>query len=173
MDETFRDDLIFVGGTWQKGRGAPIQSHFAAEGALNTTISGASSADVDDAIACALAEQPAWAALRPHERATYLYRISDGIAASIERIACVQSCDTSKTLTETRALAASAAGTFRYFAAVLETSDDLLTVPGATTGRRRPMNHWAWSRPSPPGIRPLPPTPRRSRLPWRQAMLSF
>lgn len=129
MEQTFRDDLIFVGGQWQKGRGAPIQSHFAAEGSVNTTISGASAADVEEAIARAKAAQPAWGALKPHERATVLYRISEGITANIERIAWVQSRDTSKTLTETRALATSAAATFRYFAAVAETSDDLLTVP--------------------------------------------
>ncbi|WP_224814721.1 aldehyde dehydrogenase [Hasllibacter sp. MH4015] len=129
MDQTFRDDLIFVGGQWQRGRGAPIASHFAADGALNTTITGASAQDVEDAIDRAKAAQPAWGALKPHERASVLLRISDGIAANIERIAWVQSRDTSKTLTETRALATSAAGTFRYFAAVAETADELLTVP--------------------------------------------
>lgn len=129
MEKTFRDDLIFVGGIWQKGGGAPITSLFAAEDLENTTISGASVDDVALAIARARAAQPAWGALKPHERATVLYRISEGLAANIERIAWVQSRDTSKTLIETRALATSAAATFRYFAAVAETSDDLLTVP--------------------------------------------
>ncbi|WP_420396677.1 aldehyde dehydrogenase [Nioella sp.] len=129
MEQTFRDNRIFVGGIWQTGRGAPITSHFAAEGCVNTVINGASAQDVELAIARARDAQPSWGALKPHERATVLYRISERIAASIERIAWVQSRDTSKTLTETRALAASAAATFRYFAAVAETSDDLLTVP--------------------------------------------
>ena len=129
MAETFRNDQIFVGGVWQTGRGAAITSLFAAEGVVNTVISGASPEDVEDAIDRARTAQPAWAALKPHERATVLYRISDGITANIERIAWVQSRDTSKSLAETRALATSAAGTFRYFAAVLETSDELLTVP--------------------------------------------
>lgn len=129
MDQSFRDDLIFAGGVWQKGGGAPITSVFAAEGIENTTISGASAADLEEAITRAKAAQPDWGALKPHEQATVLYRISEGIAANIQRIAWVQSRDTSKTLTETRALATSAAGTFRYFAAVLETSDELLTVP--------------------------------------------
>ena len=129
MDRTFREDLIFVGGEWRLGRGAPIKSWFAAEGVVNTTISGASAADAEDAIARAEAAQPAWGALKPHERSTVLYRISDRIAANIERIAWVQSRDTSKSLAETRALATSAAATFRYFAAVLETTDALLTVP--------------------------------------------
>ena len=129
MDEQFRDDRIFVGGVWQRGRGGPITSLFAAEGTVNSTVTGASAVDVEESITRALDVQPAWGALRPHERASVLHRISDGIAANVERIAWVQSRDTSKALTETRALAASAAGTFRYFAAVAETSDDLMTVP--------------------------------------------
>ena len=112
MEQTFRDDQIFVGGIWQQGRGAPITSHFAAEGVVNTAITGASAQDVETAITRARGAQPAWGALKPHERATVLYRISDGITANIERIAWVQSRDTSKTLTETRALATSAAATF-------------------------------------------------------------
>ncbi len=131
MSQEFPQDRIFLAGEWRKGRGAPIRSVFAAEGIENATVSGASAEDVDAAIDRARAAQadPAWQRLKPHERASYLYRISDGIAAGIDRIAWVQSRDTSKTLAETRALAASAAGTFRYFAAVLETSDELLTVP--------------------------------------------
>ncbi|QXT38242.1 aldehyde dehydrogenase [Gymnodinialimonas ceratoperidinii] len=129
MEQTFRDDLIFVGGTWQQGRGAQITSRFAAEGSVNTTLTGASAEDVETAIARARDAQPAWAALKPHERATVLHKIPEGITANIERIAWVQSRDTSKTLGETRALATSAAATFRYFAAVAETADELLTVP--------------------------------------------
>lgn len=131
MEQQFRNDRIFVAGAWRQGRGAEITSSFAAEGTDNTVVSGASAADVDEAIEKARAAQanPAWRGLKPQDRATYLYKISDGITANIARIAWVQSRDTSKTLTETRALAASAAATFRYFGAVLETSDDVLTVP--------------------------------------------
>jgi len=127
----FRDDLIFLGGRWQQGGGAPIESRFAAEDSHNMTLSGASAGDVETAIQRAQAAQrdSAWQAMKPHERAGLLYRMADLLTANIERIAWVQSRDTSKTLTETRALAASAAGTFRYYAAVLETSDDLMTVP--------------------------------------------
>ena len=131
MTQDFPEDRIFVGGEWRKGCGAGITSIFAAESVENTTLSGASGADVDEAVARASEAQaaPSWQRMKPHERATFLYRISDGITANIERIAWVQSRDTSKTLGETRALAASAAATFRYFAAVLETTDDHLTVP--------------------------------------------
>ena len=131
MDQTFREDQIFVAGEWRRGQGAAIPSDFAAEGVANMTLSGASASDVDEAVERAVQAQadPGWRGLKPHERAQYLYRISEGITANIERIAWVQSRDTSKTLTETRALATSAAATFRYFGAVLETSDDWLTVP--------------------------------------------
>ncbi|PWE29667.1 aldehyde dehydrogenase [Pararhodobacter marinus] len=129
MSHDFSNGHLLIGGQWRAGKGAPITSIFAAEGTENQTFNGASREDVDEAIAAAKAAQPAWGALKPHERASYLYRISEGISADIDRISWVQSRDTSKTLAETRALAASAAATFRYFAAVLETSDELLTVP--------------------------------------------
>ena len=64
----------------------------------------------------------------PHERARYLYAIADGIEANIDRISQIQTRDTGKTLRETAILASSASGTFRYFGALLESSDDLLTA---------------------------------------------
>lgn len=144
MAEEFREDAIFIAGEWRKGRGPAILSDFAAEGVENTAVSGASAEDVDEAIGRAKAAQAdaAWRSLLPHQRAAYLYRIADGIAANIDRISWVQSRDTSKTLGETRALAMSAAGTFRYFGAVLETADEALTTPrGAfqTTSVHEPL----------------------------------
>ena len=131
MTQEFPENQLFVGGEWQKGSGAEIRSIFAAEDVENVVINGASQADVLSAVDRAKAAQadPTWLGLKPHERASYLYRIADGIGLNIDRISWLQSRDTSKTLTETRALAASAAATFRYFGAVLETSDELLTVP--------------------------------------------
>lgn len=120
---------LYVGGEWRPGRGADITSIFPADRSTNLTFPGASPEDVDLAIERAADAQrlPAWRNLKPHERATILHRISAGISANIERIAHTQSRDTGKTLKETRALAMSAAGTFRYFAAVLETLEDALT----------------------------------------------
>jgi betaine-aldehyde dehydrogenase len=123
------EDRLFIAGEWRQGRGAEIVSHFPADGSLNRVLHGASVEDVDLAIdrAQTAASDPTWKKLRPHERATFLYRIADGIAREADRIAYVQSRDTGKTLTETRALAAGAAGTFRYMAALLETGEDSLT----------------------------------------------
>jgi len=131
MTHSFGNGLLYIGGEWAKGRGAPITSIFAAEGVENQTLNGASAEDVELAIARAKAAQadPAWRNLKPHERARYLHRIADGIDANLDRISWIQSRDTSKNLGETRALAMSAAATFRYFAAVVETADEDLTTP--------------------------------------------
>ena len=125
------EDRLFIGGQWRQGRGAPIRSIFPADGTLNRVIHGASAEDVADAIdrADTAANAASWRRLRPHERAAFLYRIADGLAAAAPRIAFVQTRDTGKTLAETTALAMSAAGTFRYMAASLETMQDALTPP--------------------------------------------
>jgi betaine-aldehyde dehydrogenase len=122
-------EKLFIGGEWRRGRGAEIVSNFPADGSLNAVLPSAALEDVDLAIdrAQEAVADPAWRKLLPHERATYLYRIADGVAQNADRISYIQSRDTGKTLSETRALALSAAGTFRYTAAALETMEDTLT----------------------------------------------
>ncbi|MBN9079853.1 MAG: aldehyde dehydrogenase [Rhizobiales bacterium] len=122
-------DRLYIGGEWRKGQGAEITSVFPADRSHNATVSGASAADVEEAIARAqdAANAASWKRLKPHERASFLYKISDGISRNIDRISYIQTRDTGKTLGETRALAASAAGTFRYFAAVCETEEEQIT----------------------------------------------
>ena len=120
---------LYFAGKWREGRGAEITSTFPADRSLNRVLRGASAEDVDLAVEAAQRAQrdPSWRNLRPHERASYLYSIAEGIAREADRISYVQSRDTGKTLAETRALAMSAAGTFRYMAALLETSEEALT----------------------------------------------
>mgnify|MGYP006279020419 CR=1 FL=1 len=121
---------LYLGGAWRTGQGAEIPSVFPADGSLNRMLRGASATDGEEAVARAKEAQadPAWRTLRPHERARYLYAIADGIERNAGRISRIQSRDTGKTLRETAALAASAAGTFRYFGAVAETMDEELTA---------------------------------------------
>jgi betaine-aldehyde dehydrogenase len=127
----FPDGRLYVGGEWQVGTGAEITSTFPHDGSHNLTLRGASRADGERAIERAREAQadPAWRGLKAHERARLLSRIADGIDAQAARLAHIQTRDTGKTLRETGALVASAAGTFRYVAAALETLDDALTVP--------------------------------------------
>ncbi len=122
---------LYIAGDWRRGRGADIESCFPADMSLNRIIGGASVDDGVEAIEAAKQAQAAsgWAGLKPHDRARILHAIADGIDANRGRIAYIQSRDTGKTLGETTALAMSAAGTFRYYAAVCETSDETLTTP--------------------------------------------
>ncbi|SMH38188.1 aldehyde dehydrogenase [Maritimibacter sp. HL-12] len=144
VENDLPEGKLYLGGEWRTGRGAEITSVFPADGSLNRVLAGASAEDGEDAIARAKAAQadPAWRGLKPHERARFLYRIADGIEANAQRIARIQSRDTGKTLRETGALAASAAGTFRYFGAVLETMDEEITTrrgPSMTLSVHEPL----------------------------------
>lgn len=130
-DMSMPDGRLFIGGEWLAGTGTEIISVYPADGSVNCALKGASRADGERAIERAIAAQadPGWRNMKAHERARILHRIADGIEAEAGRIAHVQTRDTGKTLRETSALVASAAGTFRYTAAALETLDDALTVP--------------------------------------------
>ncbi|GLY89894.1 aldehyde dehydrogenase [Actinoallomurus iriomotensis] len=129
MDQ-IRDEIL-VGGEWRRGAGALIETRDPATGALIAAVHGADAEDVELAVAAGrrAAADPAWRDLLPHERSRFLTRISDLITERAEDLARLQTADTGKSINETRALVASAAGTFRYFAAALETAEEALTPP--------------------------------------------
>jgi aldehyde dehydrogenase (NAD+) len=120
---------LLIGGEWCAGRGPTMVSVNPADGTVNAELTGASPDDVEAAVEAGVraAAAPSWRDMKPHERARILYRIGDRIEAEADAISLIQTCDTGKTLGETRALALSAAGTFRYMAAALETAEDRLT----------------------------------------------
>ncbi|WP_448319335.1 aldehyde dehydrogenase [Streptomyces sp. CO7] len=122
-------DEALIAGRWRTGAGAPTEVVDPATGRVLTTLHAASAEDVDEAArgAARAAADPAWRDLAPHLRARHLHRIAELIDANAGKLAALQTADTGKTLAETTALAASAAGTFRYAAALLETAEDALT----------------------------------------------
>ncbi|QNG17493.1 aldehyde dehydrogenase [Rhodococcus triatomae] len=124
-------DEIYVAGRWVRGAGELIESVDPATGEVFATLHGAVPGDVDNAVDAGRRAVAAsgWATMLPHERAAVLYRIGNAVEAHAERIAALQTIDTGKTLAETRALAHSAAGTFRYTAAALETAEEVVTPP--------------------------------------------
>ncbi|HVO14348.1 MAG TPA: aldehyde dehydrogenase, partial [Alphaproteobacteria bacterium] len=83
----------------------------------------------DEAVAAGVraVDDPAWRDLKPHQRADILLRISAGISARAEELAVLQLRDNGKPIHETRALVASAAGTFKYYAAACETMEGEIT----------------------------------------------
>ncbi|GAA2309134.1 aldehyde dehydrogenase [Streptomyces kunmingensis] len=120
---------ILVAGRWRRGGGEPFDTVDPATGEVLATVHAASAEEVDEAALAAAraAVDPAWRDLLPHQRARLLYRIAELTEEAADELAATQTADTGKTLTETRALALSAAGTFRYTAAALETAEEALT----------------------------------------------
>ncbi|MFS0691562.1 aldehyde dehydrogenase family protein [Streptomyces nitrosporeus] len=120
---------ILIAGQWRRGAGEPLDTVDPATGRVLATVRTASVeevAEAAEAAAFAMAD-PAWRDLLPHERARLLHRIAGLVEEAAGELSALQTADTGKTLTETRALALSAAGTFRYTAAALETAEEALT----------------------------------------------
>ena len=119
---------FFVAGRWVVGTGPEIETINPANGSLLSRVSSASAAEVDMAVAAARSamRQAAWRGCRPHERAAFLHRMSALILRDAERLARLQMDDNGKTLAECRRQIASAAGTFRYYAAACETREDAM-----------------------------------------------
>lgn len=122
---------ILVGGEWRQGRGDVYASRYPADDSVNAELAAASVEDVAEAIQVADAawRRPEWRDLQPHARAGILYRISTLIRERAEELAQLQRRDNGKPISETRALVASAAGTFQFFAAACETLEESLTPP--------------------------------------------
>jgi len=122
---------ICVGGEWREGRGGVYATRYPADDSVNAELAAASTEDADEAIRIADAawRRQDWRELQPHVRAGILYRISTLIRERAEELAQLQRRDNGKPISETRALVASAAGTFQFFAAACETLEETLTPP--------------------------------------------
>lgn len=120
---------IFLAGQWIDGSGPKIETINPADGSIIATIAGASGDDLQRAVEAAQAamEAPAWRDLLPHQRAVLLYRMGQLIDDAAENLARIQLSDNGKTLAECRGMIASAANTFRYYAAACETAEGAVT----------------------------------------------
>lgn len=118
-----------LAGRWRDASGPAYTTEYPHDGSTVAQLHAATAADVDEAVQTAeqARRQPAWAKLMPHERAAMLHRIAQGIRDKSEALAQLQRLDNGKPIKECRALVASAAGTFQYFAAAAETWEDAVT----------------------------------------------
>ena len=118
-----------LAGRWRDASGSAYETEYPHDGSAVAQLHAATVGDVDEAVQTAEQArlQPAWARLMPHERAGMLHRIAKGIRDQSETLAQLQRLDNGKPIKECRALVASAAGTFQYFAAAAETWEDAVT----------------------------------------------
>ncbi len=120
---------INIAGEWRLGGGDVYESLYPATGEPIARLQAASLADVEEAITRAHHAflTSGWAQKLPHERAAVLHRVAHLIREQSETLAQKQRLDNGKPINETRALVASAAGTFQFFAAALETLEETIT----------------------------------------------
>jgi betaine-aldehyde dehydrogenase len=119
----------YFAGRWRDASGPRYTTEYPATGEPVASLHAATAADVDEALQFAQAamHKADWAGLMPHQRAAILHRMSRLISEQSEELARLQRLDNGKPVKECRALVASAAGTFQYFAAVCETFEDAVT----------------------------------------------
>ncbi|SOY62400.1 NAD+ dependent betaine aldehyde dehydrogenase [Cupriavidus taiwanensis] len=120
---------ICIAGEWRLGTGDRYGTRYPATGEVIAELNAASLADVEQAVQGAHHAflTSGWAQRKPHERAAVLYRVAELIRAKGEALAQRQRLDNGKPISETRALVASAAGTFQFFAAACETLEETIT----------------------------------------------
>lgn len=120
---------ILVGGLWRPGRGPIVESRYPVDGSVVAEVATAGTDDVDEAVQRGdeAWQRDEWRLQPPHERATVLYRAAELVASRAEKLAHLQRLDNGKPIGETRALVASTAGTFRFFAAACETIEGEIT----------------------------------------------
>ncbi|MGE8201881.1 MAG: aldehyde dehydrogenase family protein, partial [Variovorax sp.] len=115
---------ICIAGEWRLGGGDVYESLYPATGEPIARLKAASLADVEEAITRAdhAFRTSGWA-----QRAAVLHRVAQLIREEGEALAQKQRLDNGKPISETRNLVASAAGTFQFFAAALETLEETIT----------------------------------------------
>lgn len=143
MDPTHPLDLC-IAGRWRPGGGSVYETRDPATGEAVATLHAASLDDVADAVdgAHRAFRTSGWATSKPHERAAVLHRVAGLIRRDAEQLAQRQRHDNGKPIGETRALVASAAGTFQYMAAACETLEEAITPsrgPYLTMSVHEPM----------------------------------
>ena len=120
---------INIAGEWRLGGGDDSATLYPATGEVVARLRAPSLADVNEAIERAdhAFRTSGWAQRKPHERAAVLYRVAQLIRERSEPLAQRQRLDNGKPINETRALVASAAGTFQFFASACETMEETIT----------------------------------------------
>ncbi|WP_353233642.1 aldehyde dehydrogenase [Diaphorobacter ruginosibacter] len=122
---------LWIGGQAVDGEAAvaPLVSINPATGAVNYEVAAAGAALADAAVRNAddAARGKAWRQMLPPQRAAILSRIADGMERRSEALAQLQMLENGKVWRECQSQVKSAAATFRYYAAVCETTGSEVT----------------------------------------------
>lgn len=124
---------LWIGGEAREGEAGvpPIVSINPATGQTNHAVAAAGEALVDEAVRTADAawRERRWRGMLPAQRGAILARIAEGMERRADGFARLQMLENGKVWKECQAQVRSAAATFRYYAAVCETTGSELTPP--------------------------------------------
>ena len=119
-DLGFEPKGLFIGGEWVvASSGKTITTINPANGDVLGAVPLASTADVDDAVASALAAFPAWSALPQSERADCLIRLAHTIDEHADHLALMDAVDSGNAVSGMRGDMDWTADTLRYFAGLV------------------------------------------------------
>ncbi len=112
---------LLINGQWLEGSSKPFNTVNPATGEVLTEVAGASSHDVDQAVAAARKTfddaSGAWRKMSASERSKILWRIADLVEKNIEELAELETLDNGKPIFESRYVdMPMVADVFRYFA---------------------------------------------------------
>ena len=98
-----RPKQLLIGGKWRDGE-AVTETENPVTGGMLATLAEAGPQDVDAAVDAArqALNDPAWAALRPRERAQLLFSLADAIEARTDEFAALEAIDSGKPLRNAR-----------------------------------------------------------------------
>jgi aldehyde dehydrogenase (NAD+) len=93
----------FIGGAWREPiDGGHFETTDPSTADVLASVAQGSAADVDAAVKAARSALPGWQALRPHDRARYLYAIARQIQKHSRRLAVLETMDNGKPIRESR-----------------------------------------------------------------------
>lgn len=120
---------MLIDGQWVSDADSCIETINPATGHANRPTAAATIEHVDAAVKAGrrAAAEPAWRDALPHQRARILSAIADGMEREADTLARLQMTENGKVWRECRNQVASAVATFRYYAAVCETSGSEVT----------------------------------------------
>ena len=110
---------LFIDGTWQDARsGRPMRVLDPFDGSLLLAHDAAGPGDVDRAVAAARAafESGTWSGAPARDRSALLHRTADLLVRDREHVALLETCDTGKTLRESRTDVDDVVAALRYYA---------------------------------------------------------
>ena len=103
LDEHGRKFGHFIGGMWKAPRdGKYFETKDPSTGEKLADVAQGSAADVDAAVKAARKALPGWQALRPHDRAKFLYALARQVQKHSRRLAVLETIDNGKPIRESR-----------------------------------------------------------------------